>query len=172
MATVYCEHFVNFTNVSTRIARTLREHTLLASLRKVFTCVLLPFFLTSTVCTNLWCICFSFALHLDLQKTTLIVSHAATCVTRTCAYNKMATINFKKYLKLRTIRRRWSALQIKSKLLNQTQLAYNTSTCSSDILVKFPSWCSTNQQQWKYIGRMTPSETHNPDMNEGKRNQM
>ena len=39
-----CAHFLNFTNVSMRIARTLREHTLLASLRKVFACVSLPFF--------------------------------------------------------------------------------------------------------------------------------
>ena len=39
-----CVHFVNFANVSTRIARTLREHTLLASLREVFVCVSLPFF--------------------------------------------------------------------------------------------------------------------------------
>ena len=46
---VYCAHFVNFANVSTRIARTLREHTLLARLREVFACVSLPFFLTSTV---------------------------------------------------------------------------------------------------------------------------
>ena len=35
--------------------------------------------------------------------------------------------------------------------------------------VKFPSWCSTNLQQWKYIGRMTLIETHNPDMNYKKR---
>ena len=43
-----CAHFVNLANVSTRIARTLREQTLLASLREVFACVSLPF-LTSTV---------------------------------------------------------------------------------------------------------------------------
>ena len=41
---VYCAHFANFANVSTRIARTLREHTLLAHLREVFACVSLPFF--------------------------------------------------------------------------------------------------------------------------------
>ena len=43
-ATVYCAHFANFANVSTRIARTLREHMLLASLHEVFVCVSLPFF--------------------------------------------------------------------------------------------------------------------------------
>ena len=39
-----CVHFVNFANVSMRIARMLCEHTLLASLHEVFACVLLPFF--------------------------------------------------------------------------------------------------------------------------------
>ena len=39
-----CAHFVNFANVSTRIARTFRERMLLASLREVFACALLPFF--------------------------------------------------------------------------------------------------------------------------------
>ena len=43
-----CAHFMNFANVSTWIARTLREHTLLVSLREMFARVSLPFFLTST----------------------------------------------------------------------------------------------------------------------------
>ena len=50
-----CAYFVNFTNVSTWIARTLHEHTFLASLREVFACVLLPFFLTCTVCHQRCC---------------------------------------------------------------------------------------------------------------------
>ena len=41
---MYCAHFTNLANVSMRIAQTLREHTLLASLREVFTCFATFFF--------------------------------------------------------------------------------------------------------------------------------
>ena len=44
-----CARFMNFTNISTRIAQMLREHTLLTSHHEVFTCVSPPLFLTSTV---------------------------------------------------------------------------------------------------------------------------
>ena len=52
-------NFANISNVSLRIARTLCEHMLLASLLKVFACVLLPFF--------------------DKYRT-------FTCILRTCLY--------------------------------------------------------------------------------------
>ena len=54
------------------------------------------------------------------------------------------------------------ALSIKSKLMD-------TCICIHwiDIPVKFPRWYSTDQQHGKYIVRMTPSETHNPEYEEG-----
>ena len=56
-----CAHFMNFANVSTGIARMLREHTLLASLHEVFTCVSLPFF--DKYRSFCWKLCASSYLH-------------------------------------------------------------------------------------------------------------
>ena len=69
-----CAHFVNFTNVSTRIARMLRERTLLTSLREVFVCVSLPFFLISTV--SLLCRQFNNRRNLAEQTEDLVVQFA------------------------------------------------------------------------------------------------
>ena len=67
-----CARFVNFAYVSTRIARTLREHTLLASLRKVFACVSPPFF---------WQVLY-------------------TCKRRTCIYTQTCTHKYYRILHL------------------------------------------------------------------------